>query len=384
MTYDFDELIDRHCTESAKWHRYDRDVLPMWVADMDFRSPEPVIQALRERVDHGVFGYGTEPPELREVVVDRLADLYDWQVSSEDLIFVPGVVTGFNLACWAVTSPADGVLMQTPAYPPILDAPPNARLAPDGMELTRQPDGRYTVDFAALGEAITERTRIFILCNPQNPVGRVFQRDELERMAAICLRHNIVICSDEIHCDLVFQGKRHLPIASLDPEIASQTITLMAPSKTYNMAGLHCSVAIVQNPELRASLKAARAGLVPDVNIMGYVAALAAYRDGQPWLDHLLTYLESNLDYLVQAVDDLPGINMARPEATHLGWLDCLQSGIPGNPHRFFLQEAKVALNDGSTFGKGGEGFVRLNFGCPRATLVEALDRIQSALSTLR
>lgn len=383
MTYDFDELIDRRCSESAKWHRYGQDVLPMWVADMDFRSPEPVIQALRERVDHGVFGYGTEPPKLREVVVERLANLYDWQVSSEDLIFVPGVVTGFNLACRAVTSPGDGVLMQTPSYPPILDAPPNARLSRDGMELTRQPDGRYVVDFAAFGEAITERTRVFILCNPQNPVGRVFQRDELERMAEICLCHNIVICSDEIHCDLVFQGKRHLPIASLEPEISSQTITLMAPSKTFNIAGLHCSVAIVQDPGLRERFKTACVGVVPHVTIMGYVAALAAYRDGQPWLDHLLTYLESNLDYLVQAVDDLPGVSMARPEGTHLAWLDCRQSGIPGNPHRFFLQEAKVAVNDGSTFGKGGEGFVRLNFGCPRATLVEALDRIQAALSTL-
>ncbi len=383
MTYDFDGLIDRRGSESAKWHHYDGDVLPMWVADMDFRSPEPVIQALRERVDHGVFGYGTEPPKLRQVVVERLADLYDWQVSSEDLIFVPGVVTGFNLACRAVTSPGDGVLMQTPSYPPILDVPSNADLTGDGMALTCQPDGRYTLDLAAFEAAITQRTRIFILCNPQNPVGRVFQRDELERMAEICLGHNIVICSDEIHCDLVFPGKRHLPIASLDPEIASQTITLMAPSKTYNMAGLHCSVAIVQNPELRASLKAARVGLVPDVNIMGYVAALAAYRDGRPWLDRILAYLEANLDYLVQAVDALPGVSMARPEGTHLGWLDCRQAGIPGNPHRFFLQEAKVAVNDGSTFGKGGEGFVRLNFGCPRATLVEALDRIQSALSTL-
>jgi cystathionine beta-lyase len=382
MVYDFDRLIDRRCSESAKWRHYDEDVLPMWVADMDFMSPEPVIRVLRERVDHGVFGYGMEPPELRQVIVDRLAGLYDWQVVPEALIFLPGVVTGFNLACRAVTSPGDGVLVQTPVYPPILSAPANAGLTRDEMELTPQPDGRYAVDFAAFEGAITDRTRLFILCNPHNPVGRVFQRGELERMAEVCLRHNVVVCSDEIHCDLLFRGNCHVPIASLDPEIADRTITLMAPSKTYNVAGLHCSVAVVQNLELREKFKAARAGLVPDVNILGYIAALAAYRDGQSWLDELLRYLEANRDWLLQYVDGcLPGIRMGKPEGTYLAWLDCRQADIPGTPYEFFLHEARVAVSDGLAFGQGGEGFVRLNFGCPRATLVEALDRMQTALA---
>ncbi len=385
MTYDFDQRIDRRHSESLKWHRYDDDVLPMWVADMDFMSPEPVIRALRERVEHGVFGYGLAPPELRQVIVDRLQRLYGWQVSPDDLVFLPGVVTGFNLVCHAVASPGDGVLIQTPVYFPILHAPAGAGLTNDEMELTRRPDGRYEIDFDAFEKTITDRTRVFILCNPHNPVGRVFRREELEQMAEICLRHNVVICSDEIHCDLVFQGSRHLPIASLAPEIADQTITLMAPSKTFNVPGLRCSVAIAQNPELRKKLKTTHKGLVHGVNIMGYTAALAAYRDGQPWLDEVLRYMEANLDFLLQYVEaHLAGITMSRPEGTYLAWLSCHEAGIPGNPHQFFLERARVVMNDGASFGRGGEGFVRLNFGCPRSMLTEALDKMKEALLALR
>ena len=385
MTYDFDQPIDRRHSESAKWHRYDEDVSPMWVADMDFMSPEPVIRALRERVEHGVFGYGTAPPELCKVIVDRLQRLYGWQVSPEALVFMPGVVTGFNLACHAVASPGDGVLIQTPVYFPMLYAPAGAGLTNDEMELTHRPDGRYEIDFDLFEKTITGRTRLFILCNPHNPVGRVFGRQELERMAQICLRHNIVICSDEIHCDLLFQGSRHVPIASLAPEIADQTITLMAPSKTFNVPGLKCSVAIVQNPELRKKLKTTHTGLVHGINVMGYTAALAAYRDGQPWLDEVLLYLEANLDFLLQYVEaHLPGISMSKPEGTYLAWLSCHEAGIPGNPHKFFLEQARVAVSDGAIFGRGGEGFVRLNFGCPRSMLAEALDKMKEALLALR
>jgi cystathionine beta-lyase len=384
MTYYFDEVIDRRPTESVKWHYYGDGVLPLWVADMDFMSPEPVIRALRERVDHGVYGYGQELKDLRSVVVDWIARHYGWQVQPEWLVFLPGVVVGFNLACHAVTSPGDGVLIQTPVYPPFFEVPKNARLELNQMELTRGPDGYYTIDFDAFEAAITDRTRIFILCNPHNPVGRVFNRDELERMAEICLRHNMVICSDEIHCDLLFSGSRHIPIASLVPEIAERAITLIAPSKTFNIAGLECSVAIVPNRELRQQYKAAYAGLVGHVGFIGYVAALAAYRDGQPWLDELLRYLEANRNFLLDYVaTQLPGIRMGKPEGTYLAWLDCREAGIPDKPFDFFLREAKVALNDGEAFGKGGEGFVRLNFGCPRSILVEALDRMKNALMTL-
>jgi cystathionine beta-lyase len=385
MTYDFDCVIDRRSSESAKWRRYGDDVLPLWVADMDFPSPQAVIDALHQRVAHGVFGYGLEPPELRPVIVDRLAHLYNWHVEPDELILLPGVVVGFNLAAQAVASPGDGVLVQTPIYYPILDAPHYAGCSLDEMQLTRQVDGSYTIDFEAFEAAITNRTRVFILCNPHNPVGRVYRRDELERMAEICLRHDVVICSDEIHNDLVFTGHRHVPIACLDPGIADQTITLMAPSKTYNIAGLHCSFAIAQNPDLRKKMQKARAGLVPWApGVLGSIAALAAYRDGQVWLDAVLQYLEANCDFLMQVVaDELAGITMSRPEGTYLAWLDCRDAGIPGNPHEFFLRSARVALNDGGAFGRGGEGFVRLNFGCPRSTLVEALNRMKQSLLDL-
>ena len=384
MTYNFDQIIDRRHTESIKWHRYPEDVLPMWVADMDFRSPEPVIAALHERVEHGIFGYGRAPEALREVIVDRMEQLYDWQVSPEEVVFLPAVVTGFNLVCHATASAGEGVLLQTPVYYPMLRAPANAGLTNDEMVLTRRPDGHYEVDFDLMEETITERTRVFILCSPHNPVGRVFRRDELERMAEICLRNDVVICSDEIHADIVLGDNHHVPTASLAPEVSQQTVTLISPSKTYNLAGLKCSVAIVQNPELRAKLEATYPDLIPSTNILGYRAALAAYAEGQPWLDALLAYLEDNLDYLLQRVQsDLPGITLVRPEGTYLAWLDCRDAPIPGNPHDFFLERARVAMNDGATFGRGGEGFVRLNFGCPRSMLAEALDRMGQALSTL-
>ncbi len=384
MAYDFDRVIDRRCTESLKWRFYRDDPLPAWVADMDFPSPAPVVEALRQRVEHGIFGYGMEPPELRELLVARLQRLYGWTVPPEAIVYLPGVVVGVNLACCAFGSPGDGVLVQTPVYPPILRAWSQAGLERQEMQLTREADGRYSVDAAAFEAALTARTRVFILCSPHNPVGRVFRRDELERMAEACLRHDVVICSDEIHCDLVFGESRHVPIASLAPEIAAQTVTLMAPSKTFNIAGLQCSFAVVPNPELRRRLQAAGHGLVEGPSILAFLAAVAAYRDGQPWLDEVLAYLQANRDFLVDYVTRrLRGIATTRPEGTYLAWLDCRGAGIPGNPAEFFRQRAHVALNDGTTFGCGGEGFVRFNFGCPRPLLAEALERMKGALATL-
>jgi len=385
MIYNFDQVIDRRTSDSVKWQYYGEKPLPLWVADMDFPAPEPVIRALRERVEHGIFGYGQEPPELRALLVERLQQLYGWQVEPEALLFVPGIVSGFNLAARAVTRPGDGLLVQTPVYYPILRVPCNQHLVMNPMELTRRPDGQYEIDFDRFQAALTGRTRIFILCNPHNPVGRVFRRDELERMAGACLRHDVVICSDEIHCDLVFSGHQHLPIASLSPEIAARTITLMAPSKTYNIAGLHASVAIIPDPQLRKQFAAAGAGLVPRLDVLGYTALFAAYRDGDDWLAQVLRYLEANRDFLVDyvAAGNLPGLSLARPEGTYLAWLDCRRAGLPVNPHKYFLEEAQVALNDGADFGQGGEGFVRLNFACPRVTLVEALQRVRQSLLRL-
>ena len=381
MIHDFDRVIDRRRTESSKWHTYPPDVLPLWVADMDFRSPEPVLRALRERVEHGVFGYGAEQPEFYEVFLDRLQTRYGWRVSPEAILVIPGVIPGFNLAARALTTAGDGLLLQTPVYPPIRRVPGNVGLTSDEMELERQPDGRYAIDFERFEAAIGERTRMFLLCNPHNPVGRVFRRDELQRMAEICVRRGLLICADEVHCELTFSRQQHVPIASLNAEIAARTITLMAPSKAFNLPGLKCAVAIIPNASLREQFVAARLDLVRAVNVLGYTAALAAYRDGQAWLDALLRYLEANRDFVVESVrSKLPGVSAASPEATYLAWLDCREADLPDSDPYTFFDKARVALNDGKTFGRGGAGFVRLNFACPRATLAEGLDRMRHAL----
>jgi cystathionine beta-lyase len=383
VSCDFDQIIHRLHTDSAKWCEYDEDVLPLWVADMDFAVPEAVRHALEERVAHGVFGYARPPAVLYEVVQARLARRYDWHVAQEEIVFVPGVVSGFNLVCHAVGAPGDEVLVQPPIYPPMLTAPGNGGRTCVGVPLVEGRQ-RYEIDFETFEEAMTERTSLFLLCNPHNPTGRVFEKSELEQMAEICLRHDVLICSDEIHCDLVYQGHPHIPIAAIAPEIAAQTITLFAPSKTFNIPGLKCSVGVVQNSELLEKLTQTAAGLVPGVNVLGYTAALAAYRDGDEWLDELLLYLEANRDYLLAYLTArMPGIKCKRPEGTFLAWLDCRELGLPGNPHQFFLERARVALNDGLHFGEGGAGFVRLNFGCPRAILTEALERMRAALAEL-
>ncbi|NPV76559.1 MAG: putative C-S lyase [Anaerolineae bacterium] len=382
MKFNFDVMPDRRATESAKWNQYDSDVLPMWIADMDFLSPPAVIEALQQRISHGIFGYAAPIPELIEVIIERLDHLYGWKVHPEDILFIPGVVTGLNLVCHATVKPGEAVLIQPPVYPPFLWAGANAGASRRDAVLMLEADGVYRIDFQQFETTIDEQTRLFLLCNPHNPVGRVFCRDELEQMAQICLKHHLTICSDEIHCELLFSGQKHIPIATLDHEVAAHTITLMAPSKTFNIAGLDFSIAIIQNPDLRRQVEKARAGMVPSVNLLGQIAALAAYRDGQEWLDELLIYLEANRDLLYEFVSEkLPGIKMQRPEGTFLAWLDCRNAAIPGNPYEYFLQKGRVALSDGRLFGTGGEGFVRLNFGCPRSVLTEALKRMQSALS---
>jgi cystathionine beta-lyase len=385
MIYDFDQRIDRRNSDSIKWNYYDPDVLPLWVADMDFVSPEPVVQALTRRARQGVFGYPKEREALKDAIRQRQLDRYGWQVPPEAVVLVPGVVTGFHVACHMFTPGQDGVLIQTPVYPPILKAWSVNSLLNHSMQFTRMLDGSYTIDWEAFEAAITPQTRLFILCNPHNPVGRVFRRDELERMAEICLRHDILICSDEIHQELLFPGSRHIPIASLDPEIARRTITLVAPSKTFNIAGLHCSAAIIPDGGLRERYLNACKGLVGWIDVMSMTAALAAYQDGQEWLDQVLDYLNANREFLYDAVHKkFAGISMAMPEGTYLAWLDCRAAGIPGNPCQFFLEHARVGLNDGNDFGPGGEGFVRLNFGSPRRMLEEALDRMHIALASLK
>lgn len=382
--FNFDQPIERRGGDSIKWHKYGHDALPMWVADMDFQSPPAVLNALQGRVAHGVFGYGRPLPELIATIRERMERLYSWQVDPDQVLFLPGLVCGLNLVCRALGEPGDEVLVQTPVYPPFLSAPGNQgkRLKTAELALSeRNGNLFYEIDFDAFEEAINQRTRLFILCHPHNPVGRVFKPEEITRLAEICAHHNLFICSDEVHGDLLLDDHQHKPLACLAPELASRCITLMAPSKTFNIAGLGASFAIIQDPKLRRQVKAAAAGIVTEVNILAYVAALAAYRDGQEWLTALLKYLNGNRDFLLAYLaQHLPDIRATCPEATYLAWLDCRAVNIPENPQSFFLREAKVAFNDGVTFGPGGKGFVRLNFGCPRATLETGLERVKNAL----
>jgi cysteine-S-conjugate beta-lyase len=305
---------------------------------------------------------------------------YGWRIQPEDVVLIPGVVPGLNLACHMVASAGGAVLVQPPVYPHILACAKNARLDRQEAVLKQGSDGAYAIDWDEFTAAITAETRMFVMCNPHNPVGRVFRRDELTRIAEICLSRDLVICADEIHSDLVFNGREHVPIASLAPDVAQQTITLVAPSKTFNLAGLQCGFAVIPNAGLRRRFDAARQGLTPWVNTMGLIGAAAAYLEGQSWLNRLLPYLEANRDFLLEFVGrELSGVRMSLTEGTYLAWLDCRALTLQ-SPYRFFLDKARVALNDGPTFGSGGAGFVRLNFGCPRAILQQALERMKAAL----
>ncbi|THF61306.1 MalY/PatB family protein [Pseudothauera rhizosphaerae] len=375
--FGFDRQIDRGSLPGEKWGRYaGRDVLPLWVADMDFAAPPAVIGAVQARVAHGVFGYTQPWPSLVEAVVDAVERDHGWRIEPDWLVWLPGVVSGFNIACRAVGEPGDEVFTATPVYPPFLSAPANSerRLVSRPLELA---GGRWGWNRAAVEEAIGPRTRLFMLCNPHNPVGRVFDRDELGWIADLAERRDLVICSDEIHCGLVLDdGLPHLPIAALDERVARRTITLMAPSKTWNIASLYCALAIIPDPALRRRFRDAMRGIVPHVNLLGLVACEAAYRDGGPWREALLEVLRANRARVAAAVADMPGLASVPPEATYLAWIDCRGAGLE-HPAAFF-EAGGVGLSDGAPFG--APGFVRLNFGCPPATLAEALARMQRAL----
>ncbi len=379
--FDFDRMVERHNSDSLKWHKYQgRDVIPMWVADMDFQAPEPILEALRARVAHGVFGYAVPSEELAQVVVERMAKMYGWKIEPSWIVWLPGVVSALNIVCRAFGDDGDDVLTFSPIYPPFLSAPPLSRKNVKTIPLDRH-DGSYVMDSDRFEREITSQSRILLLCNPHNPVGRRFERRELERIAEVCLKHDIILCSDEIHCDLVLDDGPHTPTATLGPEVSARTITLMAPSKTFNIPGLSCSLAIIENAELRAQFNRARSGIVPWTNALGYAACLAAYRDCEPWRLALIDYLRGNEQLLHRFInEDIPGLAMDHVQATYLAWIDTRPLGL-SHPERFF-ERAGVGLSDGKDFL--AEGFVRLNFGCPRATLLAGLERIKHAVTTRR
>lgn len=378
MTFDFDQVFERQGTGSTKWSRYPAEVLPMWVADMDFAAPPMVIDALHKRLEHPMLGYSVAQDSLRAAIVADLWSKYGWRVEPQQILFLPGVEPGFNMALHALVEPQQNVVVQVPNYPPLRHAPGHWNL--NKVELPFTPlDGEFHTPLAELRGAL-QGGGALLLSNPHNPLGKVFGRDELKAVADICVEQDAWIISDEIHAELCFDGRVHIPTASLGAEIAERTITLMSASKAYNIAGLKTSFAIIQNARLRERVNSARAGMVDSVNALGLEATRAAYSEAGPWLEALKTYLQANRDYLVDAVKNrLPGVSMTVPQGTYLAWLDCSGLGLD-DPQGFFLKEARVGLSAGMDFGDDAGQFVRLNFGCPRALLEEGLARMERSL----
>ena len=389
----FDAPVERRQTHSLKWTRYPKDVLPLWVADMDFMAPEPIRQVLRSAVAHGVLGYEIPGKKLLERVAARMQSLYGWAVSPDWVVAVPGLVAGFKAAARAVCRSGDGVLLQPPVYPPFLEVPQHTGTVGQFAPLRPVTVGhklRYEIAWDVFETALNSsgaHTAMFLLCHPHNPTGAIYSKADLQRMAGLCLQNDTVICSDEIHNDLLLGGAPHLPFAAVAPDIALRTITLVSPSKTFNVAGLFCGFAIIPDPALRARYWSVVQSLGLHVNSLGLLAAEAAFSgECESWLEDLRRYLTANRDYLVEFVArELAGVRVTVPQATYLAWLDfseLVRAGrIATTPYRFFLDKAKVALNAGADFGPGGDHCVRLNFGCPRATLAEALQRMGKALA---
>jgi putative C-S lyase len=381
MPFDFDTVVERAGTWSSRWERYaGRDVIALWVADTDFRAPDCVLEAMAARLRHGVLGYTAPPQELREAIAARMARLYRWRIEPDWIVFLPGVVPGLHLAARHLVRPDEHVLVPTPIYHHFKRAVELAPRAHDDAPLTLQA-GRWVFDEARLAAAVRPNTRLLYLCNPQNPGGTIFTRQELERLAALAARHNLILVSDEIHADLLLDaGKPHIPIAALAPEVSRRTVTLASPNKTYNFPGAGCAWAIVEDPALRRAFSADHHATVHDASVFGYIASLAAYGEGEAWLAAQLDYLRVNRDRVQRAVAQMPGLSMAHVEATYLAWIDAGGLGVP-DVHAHFLAHG-VALSPGAQFG--APGYVRLNFGTQRARLEAALARMASAVSSTR
>lgn len=381
--FDFDAPVDRRGSDSAKWQRYQaeaekqgREIIPMWVADMDFVSPPCVLEALQARVAHGVFGYGKVPEGMTEAFCHWYASRYHWDIDPKWIIWLPGLVGGLHAVARAFGEAGSAIMTHTPVYPPFLKVA--ARNNKQLQAVPMREGARWSLNLDAMRAQVKANTRLFMFCNPHNPTGRVFSREELEQLARFCTEQDLLICSDEIHCDLVLDhSRRHIPLASLSPDMAARTITLLAPSKTFNIAGLACSAAVIPDAGLRSRFKRSIQGLMPEVNLLGFTAAEAAYRGGGPWRDQLVDYLAANRDRLTAWAAGKQQVTLIPAEATYLAWLDLRAAGVD-KPARWLLQEAGVALSEGADFGL--PGFARLNFGCPRTQLEAALDRLDTVL----
>lgn len=388
MRYDFDTPVDRRNTASIKWDYSKRftgleELLPLWVADMDFPACTEVIEALKRRADHGVFGYTLEPESYYQAVIDWMSRRHGWEIRRGWMISAPGVVPSLNLALLAYSQPGDGVIIQPPVYFPFKDSILNndRRVVENPLRLGGE---RYSMDLDQLEEAIDQRTRLLILCSPHNPVSRVWSRQELEKLVEICLRHKIIILSDEIHHDLILNGHRHTPIASLSEQAATVTVTLTSATKTFNLAGLGCSLVIASDKQLRERFQTTQKRIWTGIaNALSAVATEAAYRHGESWLEQILEYVLGNYEFLIAFLDErLPGARVIPLEGTYLAWVDLRALALSDEQLKErILKQARVWLDDGPMFGSGGEGFQRINLACPRSTLERALEAVVRVLA---
>ena len=377
--YNFDTCPERTGYGSLKWDKYKgRDVLPLWVADMDFVTAPEILEALQQRLDHGVFGYTIPHEAPIEAVINYLDRQHGYSAKASWLNFLPGLVPAINLCCHAFTEPGDSVMTATPVYPPFITAPDYAERELIKVPLCLDGQDRWTLDIGAMEAAIKAHTKIFVLCSPHNPVGRVFSKEELTALADFCERHDLILISDEIHCDLVFDTKvKHTLTASLGEKIADRTVTLMAPSKTYNLPGLACAYSVIENTKLRAQFQKTIRGIITEVNCFGYAGITAAYDHGEPWRQALLTYLRDNYNFIYDFIrKEIPEITCRPMESTYLAWLDVSKLGIK-DPIKHF-EKYGVGLSDGTPFD--GHQHLRLNFGCPHSLLEEGLEKIKAAL----
>ncbi len=391
MSFDFDSSISRVGTHSAKYDRRQArfgrpDVLPLWVADMDFATPSCITQALAKRLEHPIFGYTVVDPEVYQAIMDWQWQRHGWRVEREWILMLPGVMPGMDLCVQAFSQPGEAVVVQPPVYNPFYES-----VLRNQRQLIRNPllwsDCRYQMDMAHLAAHLTPVTRLLHLCNPHNPGGRVWQQQELEALGELCLRHGLILVNDEIHADLVFSGHKHLPLASLDPELARRSITLNSPGKTFNIPGLHVAYAIIPDPQLRARFQERMARQhLEDSNIMGQVALKAAYQQGEPWLMALLHYLRDNLQLASREIrSHVPAVACTMPEATYLLWLDlrnwCADRGLDDRGLQQHLVDGGLGLSPGVQFGPEGSGFMRMNVALPRAQLATALERLAQVMA---
>jgi cystathionine beta-lyase len=391
MRWNFDEPARREGTNSIKYDLRKEtfgsaEVIPMWVADMDFNTPDFIIDALADRLEHKILGYSFRPPEYFSSIIEWSAKRHDWRIEKDWICFSPGIVPALNFCTLAYTNPGDSIIVQPPVYFPFFSAVEShgRRLIYNNL---KESGGNWEIDFENLRNSIDEKTKMIFLSNPHNPLGRVWFPDELSELVDICLENNILIVSDEIHCDLILPGFRHTPVAGLSEKAAGITITCLAPSKTFNLAGMSTSSLIISDPTLRKSFNSLIEKLhVGNGNIFGSQASVAAYTHGGEWLDELIIYLESNINYVIDYLRDrIPEIIPLRTEATYMIWLNCKSLGMTGKElQNFFVTKAGVGMNEGSTFGPGGEGYMRMNLACPMKTVARAMDQIEKAINEIR